>query len=57
MTVLSRRDTSFGTYIQSGADEVTSVHEFATAQPTRAGRMICADFYYLRKNDTRFLAH
>jgi len=55
MTDLSHRDTSFGTYIQSGAYEVTSVHEFATVQPTRAGQRICADLY-LRKDDTRFLA-
>ena len=55
MTVLSRRDTSFGTYIQSGVYEVTSVYQVATAQPTRAGRMICADLY-LRKDATRFLA-
>jgi hypothetical protein len=55
MTVLSHRDASFGTYIQSGALEVTSVDELATAQPTRSGQVICADLY-LRKDDTRFLA-
>jgi len=55
MTVLSHCETSFGTYIQSGAHDVTCVHEFATAQPIRTGQMICAGLY-LRKDDTRFLA-
>ena len=43
MTLLSHRDTSFGTCAQTDADNVTSVYEFARAQPNLLPQMIYAD--------------